>query len=132
MSAVKARRPREVELAYVGRECWWYMGRQPKVTLTFSIIEPEAGFGESVQAHYRVSNFDHRKRCFAKPRSKLNRDLGRLFPDYKHESPLPLGRLKGCTMIGKTRWVNVDGNGVPIAAQQQYEIIEYLLRRTNG
>ena len=89
-------------------------------------------FGAVICAHYRLDDSDKRGRTYAKARSRIVRDLGRLFPDYVKETPLPLSRLKGCVVIGRTRWVTRDGNNVPIAPQQQYELVESLLSRANG
>lgn len=132
VNEVSKRKSRDLELAFVKYECWSYMGRQPKVSLYFTVMEPGKGFSQSIQAHYRLDRFDKRSRCYAKPRSRIVRDLGRLFSDYVDAMPLPLSRLKGVSVIGRTGWVTKDRNNVDLADQQQYEIVEYLLRRTNG
>lgn len=126
------RKQRDVELAFVKHERWWYMSKQPKVSLLFTFMEPGRDFGRQIAAHYRLDRFDKRGRCYAKPRSRIVRDLGRLFPDYVDALPLPLSRLKGISVIARTGWVTKDGNNVNLANQQQYEIVEYLLGRTNG
>ena len=132
MSACRDRKPHDLELVFVKYERYWYMKRQPKLSLHFTIIEPGKGFGDLIQAHYRLDRLDGRGRCYAKPKARIVRDLGRLFPDYVDAMPLPLSRLKGCSVIGRTRWVVKDRNGVGLATQQQYQIVNYLLERTNG
>jgi len=127
-----ARNPRDLELAFVKHDLWWYMKKQPKLSLHFKIMEAGNDFGADICAHYRLDHFDKRGRTYANPKSRIVRDLGRLFPDYIKETPLPLTRLKGCVVIGRTRWVTTDGNNVPIAPQQQYEIVQCLLSRANG
>jgi len=132
VSAPVARKSRDIELAFTKYSRWWYMNRQPKLTLEFTVMSPGADFGSAIAAHYRLDHFDSRKRCYAPKRSRIVRDLGRLFPDYTGKMPLPITRLKGCTLIGRTRWISKDGKNVPIPNQQHYEIVEYLLERTNG
>ncbi len=128
----KKRKVRELELAFVKYGRYWYMKKQPKLSLYFTIMEPGADFGKLVQAHYRLDRFDKRGRCWAKPKSRIVRDLGRLFPDYVDAVPLPLSRLKGCTVVGRTRWVTKDGKDIRIARQQQYEVVDCLLGKSNG
>ena len=121
-----------IELAFVKHELWWYMKKQPKVSLYFKMMDAGNDFGAEICAHYRLDHSDRSGRTYAKPKSRIVRDLGRVFPDYVNETPLPLTRLKGCAVIGRTGWVKSDGNNVPLASQQQYEIVQYLLSRTNG
>lgn len=123
---------RDLELAFVKHETWWYMKKQPKLSLRFTIMEAGIDFGKRIQAHYRLERLDKRGRTYAKPSSRIVRDLGRLFPDYVDETPLPLSRLKGCSVIGRTRWVTQDGNKVDLAIQQHYELVEYLLGKSSG
>ncbi|MCH7982033.1 MAG: hypothetical protein IID59_11065 [Proteobacteria bacterium] len=132
MSDITSHKPRDLNLAFVKYERWWYMNRQPKLSLHFTIIDFGEDFGKPIQAHYRLDRFDKRGRCYAKPRTRIVRDLGRLFPDYIDQVPLPLSRLKGCTMVGRTRWVTKDGNNVDLAPQQHYELVECLLGLANG
>lgn len=123
---------RDVELAFVKYSRYWYMNRQPKLSMDFTIMEPGDDFGNQVQAHYRLARIDKRRRCYAGRSSRIVRDFGRLFPDYIDKMPLPLSRLDGCSVLARVRLVEIDGNEVPIARQQQYEVVDYIKGRTNG
>lgn len=122
---------RDVELVFMSLRRYLYARKQPKLTLNFKVIESGPDFGKEIQGHYRLDRIDGRKRCFAGPKSRIVREFGRLFPDYKDSLPLPLSRLRNCTVVARVRRVTVDGNNAPIAKQQQYEVIDYIKERTN-
>ena len=110
---------------FVKYDKYFWAGKQPKLALTFMCIDFGDGFETEIQAHYRLDRIDKKKRCWSRPKSRIVRDLGRLFPDYVDEQPLPLTRLTDVIATARTKVITTDRDGIPLAPQQHYEIIDY-------
>ncbi len=113
------------EMGYLYHKTWMFMGRQPKVVMYFSIIEPGDYFGVVLSAYYNV-HCAIGKRCRnggfkAKKRSNLVRDFCRVFPNYtlKRLDRIPISRLGTVVVVGTVETVThgFDQREIPEAAQ---------------
>jgi len=113
------------EMGYLYHKTWMFRGRQPKVVMYFSIIEPGDYFGAALPAYYCVEKHIGKRgkagRFKASKKTNLYRDFCRVFPDRPAPRPdrIPLSNLSSVVVQGTVVTVSrgYDQRDIPEAAQ---------------
>ncbi len=117
------------EMAYVTYRTWLFMGRQAKVVIQFSVIDPGDYFGAIIPAYYNVERTigkrERNGRFKAAKRSNLVRDFYRVFPTapLTRLDRIPLTKLNTTTVIATVETVTHDFSQREIPEVVQYSIV---------
>ena len=116
------------EMSYVSHTTWRFMGKQPKVVIYFSIVDP-GYIGVIVPAYYNVISTTGKPgkngRFKTAKKSNLVRDFYSIFPN---ESPsrfdrLPLTNLKNVIVHGTVKTVKTGFDQRTIPEPIQYSVV---------
>lgn len=117
----------EYELAYQHHATWLYMGRFPKVVVTFRIFDMCEHHGKQVLAYYNPSKIHGKPRrnglFNAGWRSRFMWDYSACFGKPKRKDKIPMCRFKNHIVTGKVRTVTPNRDQRTYPDGLQYSIV---------
>jgi hypothetical protein len=121
--------PGTYSLAFVDYETAEFMGRTPKVTMRFKVLDSRYPAQPVVKRHYNVRALDGEPRPFGSfvpegPRSHLVREFLTLFPAA---TELDLDLYRSVEVMGSIETVCKDGDGNPTPGPLHYSKVARLL-----
>ncbi len=116
------------EMSYVGHSTWLFMGRQPKVVISFSIVDP--GYvGIILPAYYNAKHTIGKRgrngQFKAAKKGNLLRDFYSIFPNepVTRLDRLPLTKLKNSLVQGTVATVKTGFDQREIPKPIQYSVV---------
>jgi hypothetical protein len=120
----------EHELQYLGHKTWLYMGRSPKIVVTFQIVSSGEHHGKIVFAYYNAMTITGKPRKNGRFtvgwRSDFMMDYATCFGKPLRRDRISMQPFRGQTVIGRLRTVtkNRDQRNYPDGLQ--YSVVDEL------